>query len=182
MDKIVVGTFSDQEHADMALSELDGLGFEPNDISVIVKESINRSGGIEVKDKSANVKSGAVTGATTGGLLGGVAGLLVGTGAIAIPGIGGVLVSGPLVAFLGLTGAAAGAVQGTVTGVLAGGLVGGLAGLGLPEEVARTYEERIKSGGVVVAVESSEIIASDVKTILDKHHASDIHMVDRPAL
>lgn len=83
-----------------------------------------------------------------------LAGLLVGIGAIAVPGIGALFIGGPLAAALGLSGAAATTVSGAATGALAGGLIGALLGLGVPEEDARIYEERIKEGGILIAIPS----------------------------
>ena len=86
----------------------------------------------------------------TGGVLGGLAGLLVGIGALAIPGIGPVLAAGPLAAALGpalgalLTGAAIGAG--------AGAIAGALVGMGMPEDEAQVYEQRFRQGRILVTV------------------------------
>ena len=95
-----------------------------------------------------SVDSGAVSGATTGRVVGGLAGLLVGIGAV--------LIGEPLVAALGLTGAAATAASGAMTGAVAGGIVGALVWLGLPEEVAKDYEREIQAGGILLVVPAGE--------------------------
>ena len=66
-------------------------------------------------------------------MVGGLAGLLIGIGAIAIPGIGVLLLSEPLSRMLGLTGAAAATVSGAGTGAIAGGVLGLLMGLDITE-------------------------------------------------
>ena len=120
----------------------------------------------------------AVSGATTGGMIGGIAGLLVGIGAITIPGLGAILIGGPLAAALGLTGAAATTVTGALTGALAGGLVGGLVGLGVPEEDARVYEDRVKSGAILVAVPLRDANEESVRGILEDNGAERVRSFD----
>ncbi len=150
MAKMVLGMFNLRDNAEEAISELESLGYNPKDISIMMQD---RGEAREIGDSTgANVAEGAIGGATTGGALGAVAGLLIGIGAIAIPGIGGLLIGGPLATALGLSGAAASTLSGAATGAVAGGLLGALMGLGIPEDDARYYEEGIKSGGILVAV------------------------------
>lgn len=144
MTNTLLGVFSNRLNAEKAISELEAQGFNPKDISLIMKGHGFPSGG--------SVAEGAATGVATGGVVGGLTGLLLGVGAISIPGIGALLIAGPLAAALGLTGIVATTVSGALTGALAGGLVGALVGLGIPEEEARTYESRIRGGGILVAV------------------------------
>lgn len=147
----VLGVFSGSGAADDAITALKDAGYDTSGVSAIVKEGI-----VQVKEngstKAETVGEGAASGAATGGVIGGVAGLLVGIGALAIPGIGAILVAGPLAAALGLTGAAATTVSGAATGALAGGLIGALVGLGVPEDTAKLYEETIQAGGVLLTV------------------------------
>ena len=79
-----------------------------------------------------------------------IAGLLVGIGALAVPGIGPVLAFGPLAAAIGATAAGAG------LGAAAGGIIGALVGLGIPEEDANFYAEGVKRGGVLVTVRADD--------------------------
>jgi len=70
--------------------------------------------------------------------------------------LGGLLIGGPLVAALGLTGVVATTVSGAVTGAVAGGLIGALVGLGLPKEDAEYYNEAIEKGGILLAVQAHD--------------------------
>jgi len=171
----MLAVFADKDEADSAITELEDDGYDPKDISVVMKEENIR----EIGSKGGSAFSGTVTGLTTGGVLGGLAGLLVGVGAIAIPGIGAVLIGGPLAAALGLTGAAATTVAGAATGVLAGGIVGVLVDIGVPEHTARDYESTIKrEGAILLAVPiNSKDDASEVKTIFSKYNADKIRTV-----
>jgi hypothetical protein len=175
MAQTLLGIFDDREHAEMAIHDLEESGLNPKDVSVVMKdkeeaESLSDSTG-------SNVAQGAVSGATTGGVIGGLAGLLVGIGAIAVPGIGALLIGGPLAAALGLSGAAATTASGAMTGALAGGVVGALVGLGVPEEEAKVYEERIKSGGILIAVPTNEAMEGPAKDIFEKHGADEIKSI-----
>lgn len=174
MATVTMGVFKDQQTANEALDELQAAGYGTENISVIMREVVNV--GDDSTSPAEKVTTGTVTGAATGGLLGALAGLLVGIGAIAIPGIGGILVGGPVTAALGLTGAAATTVSGGVTGALAGGLVGALVNLGVPEETAKVYEERIREGAVLVAV-SDKDSSSGGNEILARHGAEEVRTV-----
>lgn len=175
MTKTVFGIFSETKNAEDAISELEEKEFAAKDISIIMKD--RKEGEKLAHSTGANVAGSAVTGATTGGVIGGIAGLLIGIGAIAIPGIGPLLIAGPLAAALGLTGAAATTVSGAATGALAGGLLGALVGLGIPEEEARVYEDRIREGAILVAVPANSQNEGLVKSILRDCGAEQIKSV-----
>ena len=176
MARTVIGVFADKPAAESAVSELESAGYNPKDISIVMRST---DGGTVTQDAGGDVASGAVSGATTGGVIGGLAGLLIGIGALTIPGIGALLIGGPIAAALGLGGAAATTVSGAVTGALAGGLVGALVNLGIPEEEARVYEQRIKEGAILVAVPTRDgEKENEAKDILQSHGADQIRDVD----
>ncbi len=172
----VIGVFEDRFDAESAIDELHEMGFNPKDVSVVVKEGIQTT-----KDsgrKGGSVAEGAVSGAATGGVLGGLAGLLIGIGALAIPGVGAFLVGGPIAAILGLTGAAAATISGATTGALAGGLVGGLIGLGVPEEEARVYEQRVREGAVLLAVPTNtQTGETEVRKVFQDYNADQVRSI-----
>jgi len=115
------------------------------------------------------VAESAGAGAFGGTAVGGIAGLLVGIGALTIPGIGPVLAAGPLAAAIGSTLAGAG------IGAAAGGLIGALVGLGIPEEDAHFYAEGVKRGGVLVTVRTSDDRAHEALRILRDANATDVN-------
>lgn len=168
-DTMIIGVFSDHTTAEDAIDELKTADYDAKDISVVTK---NRDDAEVIHDHTgSNVGDGIASGATTGGVIGGLAGLLIGIGAITIPGIGALLIAGPLAAALGLTGAAATTVSGAVTGAVAGGLVGALVGAGVPEEDATYYEGRVKEGGILVAVPTRGSNQDEVRDILEDNGA-----------
>jgi hypothetical protein len=175
---MVMGIFDNKNNAEKVVNELQISGFNPKDISIIMKDGESTK---EMGDAtSAKVSTGAATGAVTGGVIGALAGLLVGVGAIVIPGIGAVLIGGPIAAALGLTGAAATAVSGTVTGILAGGVLGALVNLGVPENEAKIYEQRLNQGDVIIAVPVMEDQEQAVIDVLKNNGAEQINTVNTP--
>lgn len=147
--KTIIGIFSDKLDADRAIDQLETEGFSPRDLSIIFKGG---SGTEDIGVKGGSIAEGVISGAATGGMLAGLAGILIGLGALTIPGVGVLLIGGPISSALGLTGVAATAVSAATTGVLAGGLVGSLIALGIPSDVAKVYERSIAEGAVLLAV------------------------------
>ena len=180
MAETMLGIFSNREMAENAIAQLEKNNYDVKNMSIIMKESEESKK--LAQNTGAHVGSGVATGAATGAILGGIAGILIGIGAIAIPGVGALLVGGPIAAALGLTGVAATTTTGVVTGALAGGIVGGLVSLGVPEERARTYEERINHGGILLAVPTLEGDAAKVQSIYEKNGASDIQGITLPPM
>ncbi len=175
MAKMILGVFGDSDRASMAISDLERLGYDPKDVSIVMKDHAEAR---KVSDATgATVVEGAASGATTGGIIGALAGLLVGVGAITIPGIGAVLIGGPLAVALGLSGAAATTVSGAATGALAGGLIGALTGLGVSDTDAHHYEESIRSGGVLVAIPADQGDTDDALSALDRHGAQQVRTI-----
>lgn len=156
----VIGVFSEEKQAEKAVRALRNGGFTTNEISVVAKgegESAddNEAGGL---DMGPNV----TTGTATGGALGGVAGLLVGAGALAIPGLGPIVAAGPIAA--GLSGA------------VAGGLAGGLVDWGIPESRGRYYEGQVNQGQVLGLVKTSSGKADQAAGILRENGARDVEI------
>jgi hypothetical protein len=136
----VFAIYNSRDEAERAVDALRGQGFRATDISALWPQNVG------TKDLAHELHSkapeGAAAGAGTGAIVGGALGWLAGIGALAIPGIGPLVVAGPIVAALAGAGAA-GAV---------GGVAGALLGYGLPEYEAKRYEGRVRSGGVLLSV------------------------------
>jgi hypothetical protein len=127
---------------------------------------------IDLDTDENRAKETAVDGAIAGSTIGGVAGLLVGLGALAIPGVGPVMLAGAAAT------AIATAISGGVIGAAAGSLTGGLVGLGIPEDRAKIYDDRITEGGYLVIVEGSDVDINLAKSIFDKHDIHDWYIYD----
>jgi len=140
-----IGVFNTHAEALHAIDELRAFGVADADISYLY---VNADGDLTDAKSGDKVEDGAVSGATTGAVLGAIAGLAVAEGII--PGLGSLIVAGPLAAALGLTGAAASTVAGAATGLAAGGLIGALVNLGISNDDAAIYQDFLRSGKVLV--------------------------------
>jgi len=162
MAKTVVGLFDDWSTAQNVVQDLVNNGFAREDISVVANQP---EGELATAGETDTGMGGLAAGAGTGAVLGGVAGLLVGLGALAIPGFGPILAAGPLAA--ALTGAGIGAV--------AGGMIGALVDLGVPEEEAEYYAEGVRRGGTLVTVKTDDNMVDRAVSIMNRHGAIDIN-------
>src|SRR5580704_8652318 len=117
----VLGIFADRAGVERGADVLIHAGFAPSSISILLPESLGASALSTAKATKA--PEGTATGATTGAVLGGALGLLVGIGALTIPGLGPFIAAGPLMATL----------AGLGVGGAVGGVAGALIGLGIPE-------------------------------------------------
>lgn len=176
MAQTIIGVFSNRTDAENAISRLNDSGYSPQDISIVAKDEVITT---QPDDSSGSqMASGAAAGAATGGVVGALAGLLVGISAVTIPGIGPLLIGGPIATALGLTGAAATTATGAVTGLLAGGIIGALTSLGIPQEDARVYEREINQGGVLVAVPTSVLTDGQAEEIMRSSNATQVSRLD----
>jgi len=152
----VFGLFSTRGQVEQAIDSLRAVGFRPADMSALLPDWGSTS---EVAhEKHTKAPEGAAAGATTGGILGGGLGLLVGLGALAIPGLGPLIAAGPIVA----------AFAGAGAGGVVGGIVGTLIGMGIPEYEAKRYESFLNQGGAILAVHAdNKEWAKKARQILD---------------
>lgn len=138
--------------------------FEDIEEDEFSNENVTRRGDVRV-EKKTKAPEGGVVGATTGGILGGSLGLLVGIGALAIPGLGPFIAAGPIMA----------ALSGSAVGGSLGLLVGALVGSGIPEYEAKKYETALKEGNILISVHTdSEEEINTANEIMKKEGAKDI--------
>lgn len=159
----VFGIYHTTTAAEAAVDHLVRSGFSEQDVSVLMAD-VDATRDF-AHEKNTKAPEGTAVGATTGGVVGGAFGLLAGIGALAIPGIGPLIVAGPIVAALAGVGA----------GGAVGGLIGALVGLGMPEYEAIRYEGHVKHGGILLSVhcDTSEEI-DQAKHMLKATGAEDI--------
>lgn len=164
----LVALYDTMEQARKALQELKNAGFNSADISLVAQDATGEYGRAIKKDGNGD---GTATGATAGAILGGLGGLLVGLGALVIPGIGPIVAAGPLAAAIsGLVGAGVGAAGGAVVG----GLLGALVDMGVPEEEAGYYAEGIRRGGALVTAHIDDNRANEARMILQRNNPVNI--------
>jgi hypothetical protein len=167
----VFGIYQSGAQAEKAVDQIVSAGFSNNDISVLLPD--NKSSKEFAHEKNTKAPEGTAAGVTTGGVVGGTLGLLVGIGALAIPGLGPFIAAGPIMASL----------AGLGVGGAVGGLIGALVGMGIPEYEAKRYEGRVKDGGVLLSVHcdtADEI--SRAKDLLKATGAEDISSAGETAV
>lgn len=164
MKKFTIGIFSNREDAEKAVNYVHNeLSVPSDDISFVYRNTDGEVNEVAADDVSSNTPTeGAKKGAAIGGGIGAVIGLVTVAGVI--PVIGPLFAAGPLAAALGLTGALGTTAAGAATGAIAGGLIGALASMGVGEENAQRYADRVAAGDVLVAVHADESI--DVRSAL----------------
>lgn len=171
--KRAIGTFEHRRDAEAALRALQAEGFSMNQVSLIAKDANQGNlAGMGVGRDENKADEGAKAGAATGGALGGLGGLLVGLGALAIPGVGPILAGGAAATAL------ATALAGGAIGAAAGGLTGGLVGMGIPEDRAKLYNDRFNRGDYLVMVDGSEAEVRRAESILNRQGIHDWGMFD----
>ncbi|MFC0190453.1 general stress protein [Fictibacillus aquaticus] len=162
----VVGIFRTEDDAIQAIKQLQQQGYSSEDISVIAREKEEVRA--VAKETGTHAADGAAAGMATGGILGGVGGLLVGLGALAIPGVGPIVAAGPLAAALG----------GAAVGAGAGGLVGALVGMGIPKDQAEEYEDYVQQGDILVLVEAETDRRANVYDTFRTYKTRNAHHYD----
>jgi uncharacterized membrane protein len=135
-EQSVVGIYDSMTKAEHAVESLDKGGFPIKQVSIVAQNLASEKrvhGYVTACDVS---KASAQTGAWVGGIFG----LLVGAAFIWVPGVGPLIVAGPLAAAL------LGGVEGAIGGAALGGLLGGIAGWGISKDHILKYEEVVRGG------------------------------------
>lgn len=174
-----IGVFTSRRETEQALIALRDAGFNMDHVSVIARDADRQDdiAGVDVKDNVGNQSDlGATKGALSGGTAGGLTGLLVGLGLVAIPGIGPIMLAGAGATALATT------LAGTAIGAAAGGLLGAMIGLGIPEEQAKNYSDRIARGEYVVMLKGSDEELARAQSVLSSRGIQEWGIYDYPSV
>jgi hypothetical protein len=180
-DTVVIGSVKTRGHAERIIESLKTTGFSDDEISVIFpnnklsddpKIAVDHKPGSDPADEKPRDNSerlkGLTAGAVSGGVLLGTLGGLIGLASFVIPGLGLVMVAGPIAAAL------ADAAAGGAVGVIAGALMG----MRIPEHNAKQYEKTVREGNILISVHTHD--AEGLKRaadILTTGGAEDLHQV-----
>ena len=145
----VIAVYHDHAAAEAAVRRLQYEGFPIENISIIGKDFQTTEQPLGFVTAGSGAKEGAKFGAWTGSLFG----LLVAPAFLILPGVGTLIVLGPLAALL-VSG-----VEGALAGAAFGGLTGVLVGLGMSQDQAIRFEAQITAGKFLVTLQG------DAKTI-----------------
>ncbi|ARV59218.1 hypothetical protein BZZ01_11800 [Nostocales cyanobacterium HT-58-2] len=169
-EQTISALFKNREQIDSVIRSLIDKGIAHDKISVIGKNfqlETRIAGFLTKKDLILN---GLATGGLFGSLFGTILGLLTGVGVLFIPFVGTVVAAGPLGA--ALLGAAAGALAGSA----GGGLASALIALGMPEDKAAIYENRVAAGEFLLTVEVPADRVDEIRQLLESAGAEEIHI------
>jgi len=173
----VAAVYGSHTGAEEAVKELQRAGVDMRTLSIVGKGSQTDEHVVGYYNTGDRMKYWGKTGAFWGGFWG----LLFGSAFFAIPGLGPVLVAGPLVAWIvgGLEGAA-------LFGGL-GALGAGLYGMGIPKDSVLTYETAIKTDKFLLIVHGTpaevekarDIIQTTEPTSVTVHSAEPVAVAAR---
>ena len=152
------------------MRRLHEAGFAMGDLSIIGRDFQMSEEPVGFVSASDYAKAGAGTGAWFGGLFG----LLVGAAFLVLPGVGPVVVAGPL------TAAVLAGLEGAIAGTALGSLAGALVGWGIPKDRALKYETQIKGGKFLVLVRGVPEVIDRARGLL-AHHTPEHVEVYEPA-
>ncbi len=164
----VVATFGDLGKANDAALALSRAGIDADRVSILGRDQEEAAvdPDTRLRDMEATGEIAKKTG--TAGGAGAALGMLAGAAAFVIPGIGPVLGSGIW----------AGVLAGGVAGGVIGGMVGGVGALSM-EEFDLKYQHVLREGKAMVAVAADdEASVDEVRQLLEKEDAEDIHLID----
>jgi uncharacterized membrane protein len=163
----VVAIYNTHTEAEAAIKELKRAAFNITKLSIVGKDYHTNEHVVGYYNTGDRMKYWG----TLGALWGSVWGLLLGAGFFAIPGIGPVLVAGPLLGWV------LGALEGAV---MTGGMTAigaGLYSLGIPRDSVLKYEMALKSNQFILVAHGTEDEAVQARKILHttQPHALDMH-------
>lgn len=163
MSSIVIATYSTHDAAEGAVKVLSAQGVDMHRLSIVGQDYHTEEKVTGYYTNGDRMKAWGASGAFWGGLWG----LLFGAAFFMIPGIGPVVLAGPLVSSVvgGLEGA-------LVVGGLSA-LGAGLYGLGLPKDSIVKYESAIKAGKFVLLYHGNADDVNDVREKIEAHDGQD---------
>jgi uncharacterized membrane protein len=153
----VVAIYDTHEKAESAVKELQEAGVDMKSLSIAARDTHTDEHVVGYYNAGDRMKYWGKVGAFWGGFWG----LLFGAAAFSIPGIGPILVAGPLVAWI--VGALEGAV--VVGGVSAIGA--GLVSIGIPKDSVLKYEVALKTDKYLLVVHGSVEAVEKAKNIIE---------------
>jgi hypothetical protein len=162
----VVAIYASHQDADKAVKALQRAGFDMHMLSVIGKDTHTDEQAVGYYNTGDRMKYWGKTGAFWGGFWG----LLFGSAFFAIPGIGPVLVAGPLVAWI------VGAVEGAVLMGGVSAIGAGLYSIGIPKDSIVEYETAIKTDKFLVLAHGTAVEVEKAREVLRNTGLVSVHL------
>jgi hypothetical protein len=166
----VVAVYSTHTEAEDAVNKLGAAGIDIKKVSIVGRDFHTEQHVVGYYTTGDRMKYWGGLGAFWGGIWG----LLIGAGFFLIPGIGPVLVAGPVLA------AIVGALESAVVVGGLSALAAGLVSLGIPKDSVLKYETAVKNGQYVVVVhgtaeeleQARETIGATAPVSVEEHAAA----------
>jgi hypothetical protein len=159
-----VATYNSHTDAEAAIKELQKSGYDMKKLSIIGKDYHTEEQVVGYYNTGDRMKYWGKLGAFWGGFWG----LLFGAAFFAIPGIGPVLVAGPLVSWI------VGALEGAVIVGGVGAIGAGLYSIGIPEDSVVKYETAIKLDKFIVLAHGTAAEVAKARDILHTTNPEDV--------
>lgn len=163
-ENAVVAIYNSHTEAEDAVKELQRAGFDLKKLSIVGKDYHTEEHVVGYYNTGDRMKYWGKLGAFWGGLWG----LLFGAAFFAIPGIGPVIVAGPLVGWI------VGALEGAaVVGGLSA-LGAGLLSIGIPRDSVLRYETAVKSDKYVLVAHGNQEEVGKARDIIKTTNAAEV--------
>ena len=158
----VVAVFQSHDQAEAAVRELQKDGFDMKQLSIVGKDIRTEEHVVGYYNAGDRMLYWGKQGAFWGGFWGGMWALLFGSAFFFVPGIGPLLVAGPLVVWI------VGVLEGAaiVGGISALGAA--LASIGIPNNSVVRYETEVKNGKILLIAHGTVAEVERVKKLLDR--------------
>ena len=153
----VVAVFDSHEEAEAAIRELDKSDFPTKQLSIVGRDYHTEEHVVGYYNMGDRVKYWGKLGAFWGGIWG----LLFGSAFLAVPGIGPMVVGGPLVGWL---------IAGIENAVVVGGvsaLGAALYSIGIPKDSIMKYETAVKVGKYVIIAHGTADEVAKARLVLE---------------
>jgi hypothetical protein len=158
MTKSIIATYPDHTATEAAVKELQKGGFDMKKLSIVGRDYHSEEHVVGYYNTRDRMKYWGKMGAFWGGIWG----WFFGSAFFFVPGIGPLLVAGPLVAWI-VGALEAAAVMGGVSAIGAG-----LYSIGIPKDSILRYESALKSGKFVLLAHGTPEEVSRAKEIINR--------------
>jgi hypothetical protein len=162
----VVAVFGSNTDAESAIKELQRSGYDMKKLSIVGKDYHTEEHVVGYYNAGDRMKYWGKLGAFWGGLWG----LLFGAAFFWIPGVGQLVIGGPLVSWI------IGALEGAVVVGGLSALGAGFYSIGIPKDSILKYETAIKSDKYLLVAHGTRDEVEKAKQILDKTPAQEVDM------
>jgi len=152
----VVAIYKSHAEAEAAVKELQASGFEMKKLSIVGRDYHTEEHVVGYYNAGERMKYWGKAGAFWGGIWG----LLFGSAFFLVPGVGPLLMAGPIVSWV------LGALEGAVVMGGLSALGAGLFSLGIPKDSIVQYETAVKTGKFMVIAHGSEFEMAEAHKII----------------